>query len=47
MNSVRADQKSLNIWQEMESKGTLTAADAGKPDEVAREIAKCDAGLKK
>jgi serine/threonine protein kinase len=41
------DQKSLDIWQDLRNHGTLTKADTDKPDEVAREIAKCDAGLKK
>ena len=45
-NAKDAFVKSLNIYQEMKQKGTLTGADAGKPDEVAREIAKCDAALK-
>ena len=38
-------QKSLNVWREMKSKGTLNGADASKVDEVAREIARCDAAL--
>jgi tetratricopeptide (TPR) repeat protein len=42
-----ADQKSLEIYQEMKSKGTLGGADAGKPNDLAREIAKCDAVLAK
>jgi hypothetical protein len=29
----------------MKEKGTLNGADAAKPDDVAREIAKCDAAL--
>jgi hypothetical protein len=29
----------------MKSKGTLSGADATKPDELAKEIAKCDAAL--
>jgi len=41
-----AFEKSLALYQEMKAKGTLPAADAQKPDEVAREIAKCDAALK-
>jgi non-specific serine/threonine protein kinase/serine/threonine-protein kinase len=40
-----AYQKALDIYQDMKSKGTLSSADAGKPDEVAAEIAKCDAAL--
>ncbi len=39
-------QKSLGIWQDMKSKATLSAANATKPDEIAREIAKCDAALR-
>jgi tetratricopeptide (TPR) repeat protein len=39
-------QKSLDIYQDMKSKGTLNGTDAGKPDELAKEIAKCDAALK-
>jgi hypothetical protein len=41
-----AYQKSLDIYQDMKSKGTLNGADAGKPDELAKDIAKCDAALK-
>ncbi len=38
-------QKSLNIWQDMKRKGPILI-DAEKPDEVAREIARCDAALR-
>lgn len=38
-----AYQKSLEIYQDMKNKGTLKGADARKPEELAREIAKCDA----
>ncbi|HAF13757.1 MAG TPA: hypothetical protein DCK99_08660 [Blastocatellia bacterium] len=38
-------QKSWDIWQDLRNHGTLIKADADKPDEVAREIAKCDAAL--
>jgi eukaryotic-like serine/threonine-protein kinase len=41
-----AYQKSLDIYQDMKSKGTLSGADAGKPDELAKEIAKCDVALR-
>jgi len=41
-----AYQKALDIYQDMKSKGTLSGADANKPDELAKEIAKCDAALK-
>lgn len=40
-------QKSLNLWQEMKRKGTLSGIDADKPDEATREIAECDAVLKR
>jgi hypothetical protein len=39
-------QQSLGIWTEMRDRGTLSKADAHKPDEIAAEIAKCDAALK-
>ncbi len=42
-----AYQKALDIYQEMRTKGTLTAADANKPDELAKEIVKCDAEIRK
>jgi tetratricopeptide (TPR) repeat protein len=38
-------QQSLDIWNEIKRKNLLTA-DADKPDEIAREIAQCDAALK-
>lgn len=38
-------QKSVAIYQEMKSKGTLSGADANKPDELEKEIAKCDTVL--
>ena len=41
-----AYQKSLDIFQDMKNKGTLKGADATKPDELEREIARCDAALK-
>jgi hypothetical protein len=40
-----AYQKSLDIYQDMKSKETLSGADAGKPEEIAKEMAKCDAAL--
>lgn len=40
-------QKGLEIWQNLRQKGLLNGADAGKPDELAREIAKCEAALSK
>ena len=40
-----AYQKALDIYQDMKSKGTLSGVDAAKPDELAKEIAKCDAAL--
>ena len=39
--------RSLNIWRDIRDKGTLSDADASQPDEVTREIAKCDAELTK
>lgn len=39
-------ERSLHTYQDMKSKGALSAADASKPDEIAREIANCDAALK-
>jgi len=36
----------LDIYQDMKNKGTLSGADAGKPDELTKAIAKCDAVLK-
>jgi serine/threonine protein kinase len=41
-----AYQKSLDIYQDMKSKGTLSASDATKPDEIARDIANCDQALR-
>jgi hypothetical protein len=41
-----AYERSLGIYQDMKSKGTLSAADASKPDEIASELGKCDAALK-
>jgi eukaryotic-like serine/threonine-protein kinase len=40
-----AYQKSLRIWQDAKNKGTLSGADAAKPDELVREVANCDAVL--
>ncbi|MEA2922824.1 MAG: eukaryotic-like serine/threonine-protein kinase, partial [Bradyrhizobium sp.] len=37
--------KSLVIYQEMKTKGTLSGADASKPDEISTEIAKCESAL--
>ncbi len=42
-----AFQKSLDIYQDMKSKGKLSGADVNKPEELAKEIAKCDDALKK
>jgi non-specific serine/threonine protein kinase/serine/threonine-protein kinase len=41
-----AYEKSLDLYQDMKSKGKLSPADAGKPDEIAQEIAKCDVALR-
>jgi tetratricopeptide (TPR) repeat protein len=38
-------RRSLELWQELENTGMLSDADAAKPDELAREIANCDAAL--
>ncbi len=40
-------QKSLDIWQSMRDKGSLSGADKNKPDETANELAKCVAALGK
>jgi non-specific serine/threonine protein kinase/serine/threonine-protein kinase len=40
-------QKALSIYQDMKNQNTLNATDASKPDEIAKEIAKCDAALPK
>ena len=37
--------RSLGTWQDMQARGILTAEDRTKPQEVAREIARCDAVL--
>ena len=39
-------QKSLDIWQDLKSQGTLRSADASKPEELAKEIARCDAHVR-
>jgi tetratricopeptide (TPR) repeat protein len=39
--------RSLEIWQDMQTRGILTGEDAAKPREVAREIARCEARLRK
>src|ERR1051326_162634 len=36
-------QKSLEIWQDLKSQGTINSAGARNAEELAREIAKCDA----
>jgi eukaryotic-like serine/threonine-protein kinase len=38
-----AYQRSLDVYVELRAKGALPEAEAGKPDELAREIVKCDA----
>lgn len=38
-------QKSLDLWKAMKANGTLSGADAAKPDEVASEVAKCEVVL--
>jgi len=39
--------RSLEVWQDMQKRGILTAEDRTKPQEVAREIARCDAALRR
>jgi tetratricopeptide (TPR) repeat protein len=39
--------RSLDIWEDMQKRGILTAEDATKPQEVARELARCDASLRR
>jgi len=38
--------QSAVIWRQLKDNGTLIPLDAGKPDEVTHEIAKCDAVLR-
>ena len=38
-------QQSSEIWHKMKEQGTLAPADAGKIDEMSREITKCSAAL--
>ena len=38
-------QKGLDLFLDMKGKDTLNGANARKPDELAKEIAKCDAAL--
>ncbi|MBI1762910.1 MAG: protein kinase [Acidobacteria bacterium] len=40
-------QRSFSLWNELKGQGKLARKDAGKPDEVARELAKCEAALAK
>jgi hypothetical protein len=40
-------QQSLGICEDMHSRGILPPPDTPQIDEVAREIAKCDAALRK
>ncbi len=39
-------QKSLDVWQDLRSHGTLRSVDASKPDELVKEIARCDAQVR-
>ena len=39
-------QKSLDVWQDLRSHGTPRSADASKPEELAKEIARCDAHVR-
>lgn len=38
-------RRSLDLYQDLKTKGKLSPADASKPDEIAREVAQCDAAL--
>jgi hypothetical protein len=38
---------SLEIWEDMERRGTNTALDKGSPAQVKAEIARCDANLRR
>jgi tetratricopeptide (TPR) repeat protein/tRNA A-37 threonylcarbamoyl transferase component Bud32 len=38
---------SLDVWQDMQKRGILTAEDRTKPEEVTAEIARCDAALRR
>ena len=40
-------QQSLDVWNELQRKGTLTFEYAKKPDEVKQKIEKCEPGLRK
>jgi hypothetical protein len=40
-------RQSLAVWQDMQARGILTAEDATKPEDVAREVARCDAAIHK
>ncbi len=38
--------RSLDVWHDMQKRGILTAEDGAKPQEIAREVARCDASLR-
>ena len=38
-------QQALDMWLQLRNKGTLPGYLAGKPDEIGREIVRCDAAL--
>jgi tetratricopeptide (TPR) repeat protein len=38
-------QQSLAIWNDLRSRGTLAGDDASKPEQAARELARCDAAI--
>jgi serine/threonine protein kinase/tetratricopeptide (TPR) repeat protein len=40
-------RRSLSVWEDMCSRGILSIPDAGRPEEISREIAKCDAALRR
>jgi serine/threonine protein kinase len=40
-------QQSLDIWRDLEKRNVLRFADAKKPEEIARKLARCNAALEK
>lgn len=43
----RMYQQSLDIWEDLRNRGTLAGDAAARPEQVTREIVKCDAFLGK
>ena len=39
-------RRGLDIWRDLEKRNVLRVADARKPDEVARKLARCEATLR-